>query len=223
MSTPADALSCAAVLFDLDGVLVESGSTVERSWRAWAVDHGLDADAVVAACHGRPSAETIAAVAPHLDAAGEAAALELLQAADTSELVACPGAAEILAALPGTRHAVVTSGTRPLATARLTSVGLPVPAVLIAAGEVPRGKPAPDGYLTAAARLGFAPQTCVVVEDARPGVLAARAAGCRVIGIDGPALGDPSDVDILVPDLAAVAATVGAGSIALTRRSETHV
>lgn len=208
-------LSCEAVLFDLDGVLVESGSTVERSWRRWAAAHGLDEGAVIAACHGRPSAETIAAVAPQLDAAAEAAALELAQAADTSELTACPGAAAILAVLPPGRHAVVTSGTRPLATSRLTSVGLPVPDVLIAAGEVPRGKPAPDGYLAAAARLGVAPEHCVVVEDARPGVLAARAAGCRVIGIAGPALGDPSDVDVLVRDLAGLATTVDRYSIGL--------
>jgi sugar-phosphatase len=223
MTGPVTALSCEAVLFDLDGVLVESGSTVERSWRHWAGEQGLDEDTVIGACHGRPSAETIAAVAPHLDAAAEAAALELAQAADTSELTACPGAAAILAVLPPGRHAVVTSGTRPLATSRLTSVRLPVPEVLIAAGEVPRGKPAPDGYLAAAALLGVAPEHCVVVEDSRPGVLAAKAAGCRVVGIDGPALGDPSDVDILVPDLAGLETIVDSGSIALTVRSSTHV
>lgn len=212
------ALTCAAVLLDLDGVLVESGSTVERSWRGWAVRHGLAPDTVVRMCHGRPTAETISLVAPHLDARAEAEALEREQAADTSELSACPGAGRLLAALPAGRHAVVTSGGRALATARLRGVGLPVPETLVAAGDVPNGKPAPDGYLAAAARLGVAAADCVVVEDSRPGVLAARAAGCRVIGIAGAALGDESDVDIVVPDLAAVDTEIRADSIIIAVR-----
>lgn len=211
-------LTCAAVLLDLDGVLVESGSTVERSWRRWAVRHGLAPDLVVRVCHGRPSAETIAAVAGHLDARAEAEALEREQAADTGELTACPGAGDLLAALPPGRHAVVTSGSRLLATARLRGVGLPVPEPLIAAGDVPRGKPAPDGYLAAADRLGVPARDCVVVEDSRPGVLAARAAGCRVIGVAGTALGARSDVDLVVPDAAALHARARTDSITIAVR-----
>lgn len=213
------AVSCGAVLLDLDGVLVDSGSTVERSWRRWAAKHGLAEDAVLRACHGRPSAATIAALAGHLDAVAEAELLEREQAEDTAELTACPGAHDMLAALPAGRWAVVTSGTRLLATARLTGVRLPVPEVLVTATEIRRGKPAPDGYLAAAARLGVRPADCVVVEDSRPGVLAARAAGCRVIGIAGAALGQPSDVDIVVANLAALAAGTDETSIILTVRS----
>jgi sugar-phosphatase len=212
-------LSCSAILLDLDGVLVDSSRAVERSWRGWAARHGLAEATVLRACHGRPSAETIAAVAGHLDAAAEAEQLEREQAADTSELSACPGASHLLAGLPAPRWAVVTSGGRMLARSRLRGAHLPVPEVLIAAEDVPRGKPAPDGYLAAAARLKVATADCVVVEDSRPGVLAARSAGCRVIGISGTALGPPADVDAVVADLAALVTVVTEASITITIRS----
>lgn len=195
-------IRCAGVLLDLDGVLVDSAAAVERSWRAWARRTGLDEAVVLAACHGRPSAETIRLVAPGLDAAAEAVRLERGQAADTAGLAACPGAAELLAGLPPDRWAVVTSGSRPLATARLRGAGLPVPAVLVSADDTARGKPAPDGYRAGAAGLGLAPGTCVAVEDARPGVLAARAAGCGVVvGVAGPLLGPADGPDLVVGDL----------------------
>ena len=198
-------LLCSAVLLDLDGVLVESGRTVERSWRAWAARHGVPAAVVLRQCHGRNSAETIAAVAPQLDAAAEADRLECEQAADTSDLTACPGAAELLSALPRGCWAVVTSGGRGLATARLRAARLPVPDALVAAGDVRRGKPDPAGYLAAAGLLGVPPGECVVVEDARAGVLAALAAGCRVIGVAGSQLGPAADVQVVIGSLADVA------------------
>jgi sugar-phosphatase len=198
------ALSCSAILLDLDGVLVESGRTVERSWRGWAARHGVPEAVVLRLCHGRTSAETIAAAAPHLDAAAEADRIEREQAADTTELAACAGAAELLSTLPRGYWAVVTSGGRALATARLRAVGLPVPAVLVAAGDVHRGKPDPAGYLAAAGRLGVPPDECVVVEDARAGVLAALAAGCRVIGVAGDQLGPATDVQVVIGSLADV-------------------
>ncbi len=205
MSTVQVELGCAAVLFDLDGVLVDSGTTIERSWRRWAARHGLPGAAVLASCHGRPSVETIAALAGHLDAAAEAERLEREQALDTAGLSRCPGAARLLAALPPGRWAVVTSGSRPLATSRLRGVRLPVPEVLVTASEVTRGKPSPEGYLRAAELLGVPPRRCVVVEDARPGVLAARAAGCRVVGIAGELLGPADDLDVVVPSVADLA------------------
>ncbi|WP_199830709.1 HAD-IA family hydrolase [Streptomyces sp. MMG1533] len=183
-----------AVLFDLDGVLVHSATVVERSWADWARRQGLDADEVLATCHGRPSVETIALLAPHLDAAAEAVALEAEQAADTEGLTACQGAAELIAALDSGAYrapvpwAVVTSGTRPLASARLAAVGHRQPDVFVTADAVTRGKPDPEGYLTAARALGVDPRECVVVEDAEPGARAGHAAGAAVIGVAGGTL-----------------------------------
>lgn len=214
---------CAAVLFDLDGVLVSSGGAVERSWRQWAARNGIPAADVLAACHGRTSAATVAALAPRLDPAAEAARLEAAQALDTAELAEVPGAADLLAALPAHLWAVVTSGGRHLATARLRAAGLPVPEVLVTADDVREGKPSPEGYRAAAAALGVPSRLCVVVEDARPGVLAARAAGCRVLGVDGGHLGPPSDVDLVVRDLTEVAAVTRGRAVGLTVRSTSHV
>ncbi|WP_406494533.1 HAD-IA family hydrolase [Streptomyces sp. NBC_01604] len=183
-----------AVLFDLDGVLVHSAAVVERSWTGWAHRHGLDAAEVLAVCHGRPSVETIALLAPQVDAAAEAVALEAEQAADTEGLAACQGAAELIAALDSGADgapvlwAVVTSGTHALASARLAAVGHRQPDVFVTADAVTRGKPDPEGYLTAARALGVDPHECVVVEDAEPGARAGHAAGARVIGVAGGTL-----------------------------------
>ncbi|MEU4690730.1 HAD-IA family hydrolase [Actinoplanes sp. NPDC023714] len=212
-------LRAAAVLFDLDGVLVDSGATVERSWRRWAVRQGLNPSAVLAVCHGRPTAATIAVVAPHLDAAAEARRLESEQAADSAGVRACPGAADLVAEMPAGHWAVVTSGTRALAASRLRQASIPVPDVLITADDVRRGKPDPEGYRSAAGLLGFAPSGCVVVEDAHPGVTAARAAGCRVIGVAGPSLGPAGDVDVLVGDLGAVTAVRAGHGVDLRPRA----
>ncbi|MEV4483236.1 HAD-IA family hydrolase [Micromonospora coxensis] len=218
MTAPDDGLHAAGILFDLDGVLVDSGSTVDRSWQGWARRHGLDPALVLASCHGRPTAETIAALAPHLDPAAEAVTLEKEQAEDTADLRPCPGAAALLAQLPGDRWAVVTSGSRALAVSRLGHVGLPVPAVLVTADDVTRGKPDPEGYRAGARGLGLDPRDCVVIEDASSGVRAARAAGCRVVGVRGPVLGPTSDLDALVENLAGLAVTPAASGLVLHLR-----
>jgi len=215
-------LTAAAVLFDLDGVLVDSGGTVERSWHRWALRHGLDPTMVLARCHGRTTAATIAAVAGHLDPVTAARELEAEQAQDTTELRACPGAADLIAEIPGDRWAVVTSGTRALAVSRLRQAGLPLPAVLVTADDVRNGKPDAEGYRAAAAALGFAPARCVVVEDAHPGVVAARAAGCRVIGIAGTSLGPETEVDVIVESLTAVAAVAVPAGLDLRTRVGVH-
>jgi mannitol-1-/sugar-/sorbitol-6-phosphatase len=162
-----------ALLTDLDGVLVDSGDDVERIWREWAVEQGLDPDDVARASHGVPSRQVIARVAPHLGAE-EAARVDGLHA--TTGGTALPGAHELLAAA----RAVVTSCSRPLALARLAAAGLPEPAVMITADDVERGKPHPDPYLAAAAALDVAPSQCTVIEDAPAGIAAARAAGMTV-------------------------------------------
>jgi mannitol-1-/sugar-/sorbitol-6-phosphatase len=172
-----------AVLFDLDGVLVESREATERVWLDWAVRNGVDADELRAAMHGVRSVEVVRAVRPELDVVAEAEALERRQAEDLDGLRAIPGAARALAALKDDRVAVVTSATRALAEARLAAVGIEPPAVVVYAGDVARGKPDPEGYRTAAERLGVDPSEALVVEDSPPGIAAGRAAGAATLGV----------------------------------------
>jgi len=171
------------VLSDLDGVLVDSQASIMRAWRAWGARHGLEREAVDAVEHGRPSGEIVALLAPALDAAEESRALDALQAADTGDVAALPGAAELLRAFAPDRVAVVTSCTAPLAEARLRAAGLEPPPVLVTADRLRRGKPDPEGYLLAARELGADPADCVVLEDAPAGVEAGRAAGMRVVAV----------------------------------------
>jgi sugar-phosphatase len=174
---------CSAILFDLDGVLVDSAECVERTWRGWAARHGLDAEKVIAFAHGRRTVETIALVAPHFAAIEEAAALESSEALTSEGVKEIPGARELLESLPPSRWAVVTSGIHSVAEFRIRLLGLPMPSVLVCADDITRGKPDPEGYLTAAARLGVAASECIVIEDAPPGIEAAHNAGMGVIGI----------------------------------------
>jgi mannitol-1-/sugar-/sorbitol-6-phosphatase len=202
VSSPASdvlAIPCRGLLFDSDGVLVDSDASVELSWSRWARDHGLDPARVVAAVHGRRSADTVALL---VDPVRQPAALEAIdryEVEDADGVTALPGAAELLTTLPGAAWAVVTSGRRPLATARLAAAGLPVPPVLVCAEDVPAGKPDPAGYRGAAEALGLAPQDCVVLEDSAAGVAAGLAAGAVVLGVSERAL--DSDASIVVRDL----------------------
>lgn len=177
-------LPCGAVLFDMDGVLVDSRPAVERTWRRWAARHGLDAERLIAVAHGRRSSDTIREQVPHLaDIAGEVAWLDAAELADLEGIVPVPGAAALLRALPRNAWAIFTSCTPDLAARRLAHTGLPVPDVLVTSSDVARGKPAPDGWRLAAERLGTMPNDCVVIEDAPPGIAAARALGIPVIGV----------------------------------------
>jgi sugar-phosphatase len=171
-----------AVLSDLDGVLVDSRGAIERGWRLWAAERGLPEPAAEA-LHGRTSAAVIAYLAPHLDPTAEAIVVERIQTERGGAVAALPGAADLLTRWPHDRLAIVTSGTRGLATTRLRAAGLPVPEVLISADRVSRGKPDPEGYLLAARELGVEPSDCVVIEDAPAGVEAGLAAGMHVVGI----------------------------------------
>jgi sugar-phosphatase len=175
--------SCSAILFDLDGVLVDSTSTVERQWRAWAQRKRVDADAILAISHGRRTSEVIRVVAPHLDAEAEAREIEEQEAEDHEGLTAVPGAAELIRSVPDRHWGVVTSGPRYLQSGRLKFCGLPVPKVFITADDVVHGKPDPEPYLKGAQLLGYAPVECLVIEDAPAGIQAARAAGMKVIGM----------------------------------------
>jgi mannitol-1-/sugar-/sorbitol-6-phosphatase len=176
-------LTAKAVLFDLDGVLVDSTPAVERVWRKWAAEHNRDPDYVVEMAHGRRSAETIRVVAPELRAEEENLKVEQMEIEDKEGVVVIPGAAQLLRSLPPDRFTIVTSATRPLAAARLGYAGLPVPNRYISADDVTNGKPDPEPYLKGAALLGFAPNDCIVIEDAPAGVKSAKAAGIRVIAL----------------------------------------
>jgi sugar-phosphatase len=174
---------CEAILFDLDGVLVDSAERVERTWRAWAARHNLDPERVLAFAHGRRTLETIQLVAPELSSAAEAAALESSEAMGAEGVYEIEGARELLQSLPPDRWAVVTSGIRAVAEFRTRLTRLPMPQVMICAADISRGKPDPEGYLAAADRLGFESKDCIVIEDAPAGIEAAHNAGMRVIAI----------------------------------------
>lgn len=172
-----------AVLFDLDGVLVDSLQVVERAWRRWAREQGLPADEVLAVVHGRTAREVIGMFAPHLDAAEQAVLVGGYEERHGGELTALPGARECVGIACQGRWAVVTSGAKALAVSRLAAVGLPVPEVLVTADDVTFGKPHPEPYRRAAAALGVPGARCVVVEDAPMGVLAAKRAGMTVLAV----------------------------------------
>jgi sugar-phosphatase len=174
---------CSAILFDLDGVLVDSTRSVDREWRGWARRKGIDEDAVMAIAHGVRTIEVIRRVAPHLDAEAEAREIENHEAHDQEGVRVMPGAAELVLSIPERRWGVVTSGSRLLASARLRFCGLPVPGVLVTADDVTNGKPHPEPYLKGAEWLGVSPAECLVIEDAPAGIQSAHAGGMKVIGI----------------------------------------
>jgi mannitol-1-/sugar-/sorbitol-6-phosphatase len=179
-----------AILSDLDGTLVDSTPAVLRVWQGWMRDRGLPVVPDHEHPHGIPAREVVAMLAPHLDAGAEAAELERREVADLAGVRALPGADALLAVSASSRPvpdwpqvAVVTSCTRPLATARLRAAGLPHPAAMVTSERTERVKPDPDPYLLAAAELGVAPADCVVLEDAPAGIAAGRAAGMRVVAV----------------------------------------
>lgn len=174
---------CKAVIFDLDGVLIDSSAVVKRQWRRWIIEHDLDPDRAPNVMHGQRLVEIIHHVAPHLDAEAEAARLAVWEATDTDGLREIEGAAGLVRSLPRDAWAVVTSGNLPTAQTRLSYARLPVPRVLVTADDVARGKPHPEPYLLAAQGLRVPPADCIVIEDALAGVQAARAAGMRVVAV----------------------------------------
>ena len=174
-------IQCSALLFDMDGVLIDSTPAVARVWHRWAVEHGFDPDTVVHMAHGRPSRTTLRELLPNADIAREDREVERREMEDLDGVVLLPGARELLNALPPERWTIATSCTRPLAEVRLRAAGLPVPTTMITSSDVKIGKPDPEPYLKAAAKLGFAASDCIVVEDAPVGVRAGKAAGARVI------------------------------------------
>jgi HAD superfamily hydrolase (TIGR01509 family) len=184
----------------MDGTLVDSDAAVERSWFAWGAEYGVDPEYAVAVAHGASSRDSIRKLIPDLDADALAVAAQRqmdLQYTDLADVVATPGAHELLATLDRLRlpWAVVTSADVRLAKARLDAAGIPQPLVLVTIEDLRIGKPDPEGYLLAASRLGVPPAVCLVVEDAQAGIDAGRAAGMRVAALRG------LDADLRIRDL----------------------
>lgn len=174
-------VSTQALLFDLDGVLVNSIPAVERVWSRWARERGFNVQEVLHRAHGRPSIETLRFLLPNADHEAENRLVEQAEIEDLEGIIPLPGVKELLAALPRDRWAIVTSCTRPLAEVRVRAAGLPAPGLFITANDITQGKPNPEPYLKGAADLGFAPEECIVVEDALAGIAAGKNAGARVI------------------------------------------
>ncbi|WP_432513561.1 HAD-IA family hydrolase [Kineococcus sp. SYSU DK001] len=200
----------AAVLFDMDGTLVDSTAAIARCWTTWAVEHGVTAEQLAqAAGHGRPAPEIVADLVAAGTVEQAAARILELEVTDVEGVVQLPGVPRVLAGLPERSWAIVTSCSAPLADARRHAAGLPEPAALVTYDDVEHGKPAPDCFLLGASRLGVDPADCLVVEDAPAGLTAARAAGCATLAVRTTHPEGPLEADLVVPLLSQVAITPG--------------
>lgn len=191
-------VTTSALLFDMDGVLINSIPAVVRVWRRWAVEHGFNADEVVKLAHGRPSITTVRELLPAADHEAENQIIERQEIADVAGVSPLPGARELLSVLPPQRWAIVTSCTRPLAEVRIRTAGLPKPSVLLTSSDVVQGKPHPEPYLKAAEMLGFPAKDCVVVEDVPAGIRSGKDAGARVLALRTTTLEE--ELEIAQPD-----------------------
>lgn len=204
-------------MFDMDGILISSLGSVERSWTIWAEMRGIDPESSLKTAHGRRAIETVAMLRPDLDCEAELKIIEDLEIADNEGLRALPGVCELLRSLPADRWTVVTSATEKLARARLADGGIPVPTRLVTANQVTRGKPHPEPFIAGAALLGFKPENCVVFEDSASGVIAGRAAGCTVIATTfSHPVESLEAAHYLIEDLTEVTAALDEGGIVLT-------
>lgn len=211
-------LTADALLFDLDGTLVDSTPAVTRAWTRWAVEHGVTAAQFRAVhAHGRTASALVADLLPAAQVPAAVRRIDELELADVDGVVPLPGAGALLTALPADRWTIVTSGNRVLATRRIVAAGLPVPSRFVTADDVRHGKPDPEPYLAGAALLGVPPERCVVVEDAPAGLTAARAAGMATVAVTSTHTADELKADLVVADLSRLAVE-GTSTLRLTPR-----
>ena len=210
-------ICCKGILFDMDGILIASIDSVERSWTKWALMRGVDPAYACRIAHGCRAIETVARLRPDLDSKAELKVIEDIEVADGDDLSVLPGVEQLIASLPIDRWTVVTSATERLARARLAKAGLPVPGRLITADQVSQGKPYPQPYLAGAALLRLPPEACVVFEDSESGVNAGRAAGCTVVATTfSHEVESLAQAHHLVRDLTGVTATHEDGTVKLS-------
>ncbi|QXD30983.1 HAD-IA family hydrolase [Candidatus Pelagisphaera phototrophica] len=172
-----------AFLFDLDGTLVDSNGIVERVMKAWCQQNGVSYSEIKDRSHGSRSVDTVAAVAPHLDAVQAAADIEAEERGELADLREIEGARSFLSQVPQGRWGIATSSYLLTAKAKLRAASIPIPSVLVAADGVLEGKPHPEAYLKASMELGYRPEDCLVFEDSETGVRSALNAGCRVFAV----------------------------------------
>lgn len=210
-------LRCKGVLFDMDGILISSLGSVERSWTKWAEMRDVDPEYALQVIHGRRAIDTLIELRPDLNPQAELALLEDIEIADTEGLNVLPGVCDLIDKLPSDRWTVVTSATDRLARVRLAAGGVPVPERLVTAERVSHGKPHPEPFQAGAALLGFAPAECVVFEDSASGVEAARAAGCIVVATTfSHPVESLGDAHYLIEDLTGVEATAHTDNVELS-------
>jgi sugar-phosphatase len=210
--SPPVVVRCKGILFDMDGVLISSLGSVERSWTRWAEMRGIDPAYALSIVHGRRSIETVARLRPDLDAEAENRIIEKLEIDDTEGVKVLPGVLDLLAALPAGSWTVVTSATGALARVRLAAARIPASGPIVTADDVVKGKPDPAPYLAGAALLGLPPAECVVIEDASSGAKAGRTAGCTVIATTfSHSIESLDAANYIVPDLKGVTVTAPPG------------
>lgn len=214
-------ISCDALLFDLDGVLIDSTPAVTRVWRRWSLSHGFDPDEVVERAHGRPSISTIREYLPNSDHEAENRIVERGEIEDLEGVVPLPGALKLLASLPKNRWTIVTSCTRALAEVRIKAAALPLPLTMVTSSDIVHGKPDPEPYLKGASVLGFHAANCVVLEDVPAGIRSGKAAGAKVIAmrttVDEATL-QAAGADWIVSDCSHVQLGIADGALSLELR-----
>ncbi len=192
--------TCQAILFDLDGTLVDSIAVVDRAWSKWAIRNGFEPALILPQIHGRRSIDSIRALTPHLDVEAEDERMRIEEANNTDGVVEVAGAMNFVASLPSNRWSIVTSGTSMVAKARMKAVGLSA-SYAVYGEDVENGKPNPEPYLLAASKLGLSPEACLVFEDTAAGIRSGHAAGMKVVavtsGVDRP---DLQIADAIIPD-----------------------